>query len=293
MNNEIEESPWKLFLDWITGRGRRPRDLVKEMEILIEEGTAEGVLNEEQEEMLLSVLAFRKTMVREVVVPRTEMVCVEVSESLDDLVRRMVEEGHSRIPIYEDDVEHIVGFITARDVLAYWGTPPPHPPLSEILRPAFFVPETMSLEVILGEFKRRGLHMALAVDEYGGIAGIVTLEDVLEEIVGEIRDEYDEEQTEITEAVDGLLVDARTEIEKVEEHLGMELGAGGQYATIGGLVFHVLGRIPKTGETFRHNGLEITIQGADKRRIQELKIRRIPTAEPSEDSEGSGVRSGE
>jgi magnesium and cobalt transporter len=249
------------------------------MEELIEEGTAEGVLNEEQEEMLLSVLSFRKTMVREVMVPRTEMVCVEVSEPLDDLVRKMVEEGHSRVPIYEEDAEHVVGFITARDVLRFWGSPPPHPPLAEILRPAFFIPETMNLGVLLSEFRRRRIHLAIAVDEYGGLSGLATLEDVLEEIVGEIRDEYDEEATEIRASGDEFSVDARTEIEKLEEHLGVDLDAQGEFETAGGLVFNVLGRIPKPGEVFRYCGLEITVLDADKRRVKELKIRKIAPEE--------------
>lgn len=279
MANDKETSTWKNVLDWLSGRGRQGRDLVKEMEELIEEGTAEGVLNEVQEEMLLSVLSFRKTMVREVMVPRTEMVCVDVSEPLDELVRKMVEEGHSRIPIYEEDVEHVVGFITARDVLRFWGTPPPHPPLTDILRPAFFIPETMNLGVLLSEFRRRRIHLAIAVDEYGGLSGLATLEDVLEEIVGEIRDEYDEDVTDIRALGDEFSVDARTEIEKLEEHLGIDLGVQGEFETAGGLVFQALGRIPKSGEVFSFRGLEITVQDADKRRVKELKIRRIASEE--------------
>jgi CBS domain containing-hemolysin-like protein len=285
MTNGNEESPWKMLIDWLTGRARSRRDLVREMEELIEQGAAEGVLNEEQGEMLLSVLSFRKTVVREVMVPRTEMVCLDVTASLDALVERMVVEGHSRIPLYEEDPEHAVGFVTARDVLRFWGAPPPHPPLSEFMRPAFFVPETMNLEVMLGEFKKRRVHLALAVDEYGGISGLVTLEDVLEEIVGEIQDEYDEDQADITAFGDEFRADARTEVEKLEEHLGLELGTEGEYETLGGLVFHALGRIPKPGEVFRYKGLEITVEDADKRRVKELRIRKIAPSEGPGDRE--------
>ncbi|MBI5017547.1 MAG: HlyC/CorC family transporter [Deltaproteobacteria bacterium] len=279
MANERDNSTWKTVLDWLSGRGRQDRDLVKEMEELIEEGTAEGVLNEEQEEMLLSVLSFRQTMVREVMVPRTEMVCFEVSEPLDELVRKMVEEGHSRIPLYEEDVEHVVGFVAARDVLRFWDAPPPHPPLTEMLRPAFFVPETMNLGVLLSEFRRRRIHLAIVVDEYGGLSGLATLEDVLEQIVGDIWDEYDDEVTEIRASGDGFSVDARTEIETLEEHLGMDLAVQGEFETAGGLVFQALGRIPKPGEVFVFRGLEITVQDADKRRVKELMIRRIASEE--------------
>jgi magnesium and cobalt transporter len=259
---------------------RRRRDLFKEMEDLIEEGTAEGVLNEEEEEMLLSVLSFRKTLVREVMVPRTEMASLDVLEPLDALIRKMVEEGHSRIPLYEEDLDHMVGFVTARDALRYWGTPPPHPPLTEILRPAYFIPETMNLEALLGELKRRRIHLAIAVDEYGGVSGLVTLEDVLEEIVGEIQDEYDDEEAAIRESGDGVRVAGRTEIEKVEEHLEVDLGGEGEFETVGGLVFRALRHVPRPGETFRYKGLEITVLDADKRRVKEVRIRKLVPSEP-------------
>ncbi|GAB4265583.1 MAG: hemolysin family protein [Deferrisomatales bacterium] len=273
-------SLWGTLGGWFRSRARGGRDLVKEMEDLIEAGTAEGVLNEEEEEMLLSVLSFRKTLVREVMVPRTAMTCVEVAEPLETLVRVMVEEGHSRIPIYEETPDRILGFVTARDVLHYWGARDALPPLGEILRPAYFIPETMNLEALLGELKKRRLHLAIAVDEYGGVSGLVTLEDVLEEIVGEIQDEYDEEETDIQEVGDVLRVDARTTIEKLEEHLGVELGYDGEYETVGGLVFFVLGHVPVPGETFRYKGLEITVQDADKRRVKEVKIRTLARREP-------------
>lgn len=275
---------WDQALGWVRERSRGRRDLVKEMEDLIEEGTAEGVLNEDEEEMLLSVLSFRNTRVREVMVPRTEMATVEVDEPLEELVRTMLEEGHSRIPVYEDSVDHVMGFVTARDVLRFWGTPPPHPPLGEIVRSAYFVPETMSLESLLREFRRRKAHMALVVDEYGGVSGLVTLEDVLEEIVGDIHDEYDEDAPAFREAPDGLRVDARTDIERLEEHLGVELDGDGEYETVGGLVFHALGHVPKPGEAFRYRGLEITVVDADKRRVKEVKIRRLAPPEPHGDA---------
>ena len=268
------------MVDWIRHSGARRRDLFKEMESLIEAGTAEGFLNEEQEEMLLSVLSFRKTLVREVMVPRTEVVCVEAGQPLDAAVRVMVEEGHSRIPVYEADIDHVVGFLSARDMLRFWDSAPPHPPLTEILRPAYFVPETMNLDALLGEMKRRRVHLAIAVDEYGGVSGLVTLEDLLEEIVGDIQDEYDEEDTEIRETGDGFRVSARTEIEKLEEFLGVDLGDQGDFETVGGLVFSALGRIPKPGETFLHKGLEITVLDADKRRVKEVRVRMRTPREP-------------
>jgi len=287
MESEVGRSVWGLVRDWFRRRSRPARDLVKEMEELIEVGTAEGFLNEEEEDMLLSVLSFRKTLVREVMIPRTEMVCVEVNAPLEELTKTMVEEGHSRIPVYEGDVDHVAGFVAARDVLGFCAASSPPPPLRQVLRPAFFVPETMSLEALLAELRRRRQHLAIAVDEYGGVSGLVTLEDVLEEIVGDIHDEYDDEEAaEIRESGDGFRVDARTEIEKLEERLGFELGEEIEYETVGGLAFQALGRVPKPGETFRYRGLEITVLDADKRRVKEVKIRilvpRGPDGAPTE-----------
>jgi CBS domain containing-hemolysin-like protein len=268
------------FAGWIRSLTSPKRDLVREMEELFEEGTAEGVLNEEEEDMLLSVLSLRDTRVREVMVPRTEMVCIEAQEPLQTVAQTMVREGHSRVPVYQGDVDHVLGFVTARDVLRFSPSPEPGPPVRELMRPAYFVPETMTLAALLREFRRRRIHLAIAVDEYGGVSGLATLEDVLEEIVGDIHDEYDEEEGEIREAGDGLCVDARTEIEKLEERLGVEFGEELDCETVGGLVFQMLGHVPREGETFLYRGLEVTVLDADKRRVREVKIRKVSSTVP-------------
>jgi len=268
------------FAGWIRSFTSPKRDLVREMEELFEEGTAEGVLNEEEEDMLLSVLSLRDTRVREVMVPRTEMVCIEAQEPLQTVAQTMVREGHSRVPVYQGDVDHVLGFVTARDVLRFSPSPEPGPPVRDLMRPAYFVPETMTLAALLREFRRRRIHLAIAVDEYGGVSGLATLEDVLEEIVGDIHDEYDEEEGEIREAGDGLCVDARTEIEKLEERLGVEFGEELDCETVGGLVFQMLGHVPREGETFLYRGLEVTVLDADKRRVREVKIRKVSSTVP-------------
>ncbi len=268
------------FAGWIRSLTSPKRDLVREMEELFEEGTAEGVLNEEEEDMLLSVLSLRDTRVREVMVPRTEMVCIEAQEPLQTVAQTMVREGHSRVPVYQGDVDHVLGFVTARDVLRFSPSPEPGPPVRDLMRPAYFVPETMTLAALLREFRRRRIHLAIAVDEYGGVSGLATLEDVLEEIVGDIHDEYDEEEGEIREAGDGLCVDARTEIEKLEERLGVEFGEELDCETVGGLVFQMLGHVPREGETFLYRGLEVTVLDADKRRVREVKIRKVSSTVP-------------
>lgn len=275
---------WERLAGWVRHLTGAKRDLVREMEDLFEEGAAEGVLNEEEEDMLRSVLSLRDTRVREVMVPRTEMICVDAEESLQAVAQTMVREGHSRIPVYQGDVDHVLGFITARDVLRHSLAPDAGPALQGLLRPAYFVPETMTLAALLREFRRRRIHLAIAVDEYGGVSGLATLEDVLEEIVGDIQDEYDEEEGEIREAGDGLCVDARTEIERVEERLGVELGEDLDCETVGGLVFQVLGHIPREGETFLYRGLEVTVVDADKRRVREVKIRKVSPTVPDGES---------
>jgi magnesium and cobalt transporter len=245
------------------------------MEELIEEGTAEGLINSEEEEMLLSVLDFRSTLVREVMVPRTEMICAEVSCSVKELTRMMVEEGHSRIPVYEGEIDRVIGVAHARDLLPYWERAAETPGVGQIIRPAFFVPETMRLEMLLGEFRRRKTHIAVAVDEYGGVSGLVTLEDVLEEIVGDIRDEWDEEaETLLRETPDGWEVDARLDIETLEEKTGVELPLEGEFETVGGLCFRILGRVPTPGEKFSHGGLEFVVRSADNRRVKSVFIRK-------------------
>ncbi len=279
MKPEPRPTPLGILVEWIRRRLRPRRDLVRQMEDLIEEGTAEGVLQPEEEEMLLSVLALRRTRVREIMVPRTEIVAVDRDEPLPELVRRMVEEGHSRIPVYRDTLDQVVGFVTARDVLRYWGAPPPFPPLEPLCRPAVFVPETLTLEALLEEFKRNRVPLILAVDEYGGVSGLVTPSDVVEEIVGEIEDEPDLDG-EVRETREGLRVSGRVDMEKLEDLLGLELDTQ-EFETVGGLVFHVLGRIPRPGETFQYRGLEFTVRDADKRRVKEVLIRRPPNEEAS------------
>ncbi|TAL17242.1 HlyC/CorC family transporter [bacterium] len=264
------------------------RDLVREMEELIEEGTAEGVINPDEEEMLLSVLEFRRTLVREIMVPRTQMACVEVEASINELIEKMTSEGHSRIPVYEGDIDKIVGLAYARDLLEYWGKSGDEPSLREIVHTAYFVPETMGLEVLLAEFKRRKVHMAIAVNEYGGVSGLVTLEDVLEEIVGDILDEWDiESEPMIRELPEGFEVDGRCDMETFEEKVGVDIDLPGEYETVGGLVLGVLGRIPSPGERFANSGLEFTVRDADSRRVKSVLVRR--SGKPKEEN-GKGER---
>jgi magnesium and cobalt transporter len=284
--NDRRISWWEKVFSRVGRLRASSRDLVREMEELIEEGSAEGIINTGEGEMLLSVLEFRRTLVREIMVPRTEMVCVEVDIPLDELIRQMVETGHSRIPVFERTIDHVVGIVHARDILQYWKSGDEAPKVRHILRPAYFVPETMGLETLLGELRRRKTHLAVAVDEYGGVSGLVTLEDVLEEIVGDIRDEYDAEERELLRRTpEGIEADGRCEIELLEEELGRPIEAPGEYETVGGLVSSVLGRIPRAGESFVHAGLRFRIRDADERRVRTIVISRAERQEEPKPNE--------
>lgn len=256
------------------GLKRERRDLVREMVELIEEGSAEGVINSDEEEMLRSVLDFKRTLVREVMIPRTEFSTIEVSSPLSELIALIIREGHSRIPVYEHTIDRMVGVVHARDLLPYWGKGEEPVKISGLMRPVYFVPETMGIETLLKELKRRKTHLAVVVDEYGGVSGLVTLENVLEEIVGDIQDEYDEEEERqlFRRVAGGVEVDGRADVELVEDELDVKIEAPGEFETVGGLVFSVMGRIPRTGESFTLGGRKFVIRSADERRVKSVFI---------------------
>lgn len=264
-------------LKGLLGIRQGQRDLVREMVELIEEGSAEGVINTDEGEMLRSVLDFRRTLVREVMIPRTEIVAIELSSTIPEIIEKIIKDGHSRIPVYEGTIDHLVGVVHARDLLPFWERADNPPNIVEIMRPVFFVPETMSLETLLAELKRRKTHLAVAVDEYGGVSGLVTLENVLEEIVGDIRDEYDDEEERILvrRVAGGIEVDGRCEIELLEDELKAEFDAPGDFGTMGGLVFAIMGRIPKPGESFSLGDYKFTIRSADERRVRSVFVSNI------------------
>ena len=245
----------------------------EEIQSLIEVGELEGVINREEHAMIDAVLDLGDTLVREVLVPRTEMVALEKDSPLEDVLETIISEGHSRIPVYKGDVDHIIGILYAKDLLKLWGGQPDEVRLETVCRKAYFIPETKTISDLLKEFKVRRVHMAVAVDEYGGTSGIVTIEDILEEIVGEIQDEHDPtEQPAVTRMDDGSYVfDARSHIEDVEHEMGVELPRG-EYDTLGGFISHLLGHVPLKGEESRYGSLVFTIEEGDSRRVLSIKV---------------------
>ncbi|HEX9023303.1 MAG TPA: hemolysin family protein [Geobacteraceae bacterium] len=261
----------------ILGRFLAGRRKVTEEEIqeLMNAGEEEGLINEEENEMIRSIFALGDTVVREIMVPRTDMACVTVNAPVREVLNSIIACGHSRIPVFDGTVDNIVGLIYAKDLLKYWGMDEAQVELKNILRPPYFIPESKNLEELLHEFKKKRIHIAIVIDEYGGTSGLVTIEDLLEQIVGDIQDEYDLEEEWLVEEADGaIVVDARLPIEELEEHFGIEIERE-KFDTVGGLIFHLTGRIPAVGEKVENGAIRLTVLEADERRIGKVRINRL------------------
>ena len=245
-----------------------------QLEEHILEAKAEGEIDRDEVSMLLNILDFDEKQVTEIMVPRTDMVCVDIDSSVRDAADVIVTQGsHSRIPVYRENKDHIIGVVHAKDLLKPLLEGNPELSVAEILRQAYFVPEEMCLDDVLSSFKREKLHMAIVVDEYGGTSGMVTMEDVLEEIVGEIADEYDQERPEeIQDLGDNIfIVSGRVPLEEVCERCALQLESG-DVDSIGGFLGAMAGRIPKKDEFFTFDGKRFTVLEADERQIWSIKI---------------------
>jgi CBS domain containing-hemolysin-like protein len=243
-----------------------------EIEEVMNAGQEEGLINQEENAMIRSILALGDSMVREIMLPRTEMACVAIGDEVGKIIEAINACGHSRLPVYDGTIDNIIGLIYAKDLLKSWGVPNDQIELRKLIRPPFFVPETKNLEELLQDFKKRRVHIAVVIDEYGGTAGLVTIEDLLEQIVGDIQDEYDLETQRLTVEPDGAIVaDARLPIEELEEHFDVVVERE-KFETVGGLIFHLTGRIPLVGEVIQSDTLVMTVLEADERRISKVRI---------------------
>ncbi|MCM0084500.1 hemolysin family protein [Geomonas sp. Red32] len=257
-----------------------------EIQEIMDAGEEEGVINPEENAMIRSILALGDTVVREIMLPRTDMACVAIGEDVTSVLQSIIASGHSRLPIYEGTIDNIIGLIYAKDLLKYWGQAVDQIELRSLIRPPFFVPETKNLEELLHDFKKRRVHMAVVIDEYGGTAGLVTIEDLLEQIVGDIQDEYDTETERYTVDAEGVLVaDGRLPIEELEEHFDIVVERE-KFETLGGLIFHLIGRIPLVGEVVENAELKMTVLEADERRIAKVRVVRREPGPQEKDSEG-------
>jgi magnesium and cobalt exporter, CNNM family len=253
----------------------------QELEYLIEMGARQGSIDKVREELLSSVLAFTEVLVKEIMIPRTQVVALEETATYEEALKLVTESELSRIPVYRGSLDEVVGVLHAKTLLAdvKKGIQPEEFQLTKYVRKPFFVPEVMKVSRLLTEMQRRKTHLAIVVDEFGGTSGIVTLEDVVEEIVGEIHDESDVEEKRIKILSDGVvLADAQVSIRDLEEHLGVEFPEGGDYETLGGFLTATAGRVPPTGSLVVWGGLTFTVKAADDRRVQKVEIARKPAA---------------
>jgi putative hemolysin len=286
-------SPISRSLLWFSNRvaslfgGRDVAQYVTEEEIktLVDAGSEEGVIEDEEKEMIYSIFQFGDKVAREVMVPRIDVVGLDAEATLQEALDLILSAGHSRIPIYEETIDRIVGLLYAKDLLVVWrDNESKERKVRDIIRAAYFVPESKKAGSLLEELQQRKIHMAIVIDEYGGTAGLVTIEDLVEEIVGEIQDEYDpEEEAEYVKISDDeYLFDASIHLDDVNELLGVNL-PDDESDTLGGYVLAILGRVPFGGETFTEKGLEIKVESITGRRIRKVRVKRLPPVPLQED----------
>ncbi len=288
--------PLVAFLTFVTRRISRlfgadvavdERISAEELRLIIEQGGEQGILEAEEEQMIHAVIELGDRRVHEVMVPRIAMVSLAADASFEEAIDRVIEEGHSRIPVYEATIDEIVGILYAKDLLPFLKTgAPERPPLRSLLRTPVFVPESMTVDDLLHEMQRRKVHLAVVLDEYGGTAGLVTIEDLLEEIVGEIQDEYDEEEPMIVHlSADEARVDGRADVDDLEELFDTKFGLedDDQYDTVGGLIYHRIGGVPKPGDQVEVDGLTLTVESTDGRRVSKVLVVRRRAGDGTED----------
>ena len=253
------------------------------LRFLIHVGEGEGVIEEDEKQMIAGIFEFGETTVREIMVPRLDIVAVEVSEPLSQALDLIIANGHSRIPVYEDSIDHLLGVLYAKDLLLCLRDGSQDISVRQLLRQAYFVPQSKKLDELFEEMQAHRIHMALAVDEYGGTAGLVTIEDLLEEIVGEIQDEYDSEEPQLKKLAPEIYIfNARYDIDEVSELIDVDLSAGRENIdTLGGFIYSQLGRVPEQSESIQFKGWRFTVLSVDSRRIEQVRVEPLHSAENS------------
>lgn len=275
---DSSDSPFKRILN-LFGINRSPdsaEEIEQEIQEILDEGEEQGLISREEGEMISSILEFRDTLVRGIMTPRSDMVSADANIPMAELIRLITEKGYTRIPVYQDTPDNITGILHAKDLLPFCLDSSAIPAVSELSKPVFFVMDTRKIINLLKDFQTRKIHMAIVTDEFGSVRGLVTMEDVLEEIVGEIRDESDKTERRL-KVVDKnvLLADAKVNIEEVEEFFNLTLPKG-PYESVGGLIINHLDRVPPVGATMLINTLVFEVISSDKRRINTVKIEKKP-----------------
>ncbi|MBM9536160.1 HlyC/CorC family transporter [Desulfobulbus alkaliphilus] len=274
-----EEPPGKSLIEKIKsllrmrGAPDTTEKLEHEIQELLEEGEEHGLITVHEERLINSIFDFRGTIASEIMTPTAEMVCSEQGTSIPELIRLINDEGYTRIPIYQGNTDHIIGILHAKDLLRICVCDSQtEVDIKEFLNPAAFIPESKPIIELLREFQSKKNHMAIVVDEFGGVRGLVTLEDVIEEIVGEIDDEHDVEESELR-IVDErtVIVDAKIDIEEVEAHFRLSLPEG-PFESVGGFITHRLGKVPPAGIIVQEGPLAFKVLSADQRRVKTVRI---------------------
>ncbi len=255
-----------------------------ELKTWVEVGQPEGGLEEDERRMIYSIFQFGDTLCREIMVPRIDVLAVEVETPLSQAINSLIESGHSRVPVYDDSIDNVIGLLYAKDLLRLQTNPGEKNSIRKFLRPAYFVPESKKVDELLAEMQAKGIHIAVVVDEYGGMAGLVTLEDIVEEIVGEIRDEYDQKEELLVQMIteDEYLFKARVSLDDFNDALGTVVESD-QTDTLGGILYGELGRVPAEGDEMRIGDWKLIIEEVRGRRIGKIRARRI---DPDEIVEG-------
>ena len=275
------------ILKFITSKVKpdKSRTALKEIEIseLADYGAEKGTFEEGESEIIQSIVDFKDVTAREVMTPRVDITAVSVDTDIEELMKVITESGHSRIPLYENNLDNIIGIIYAKDLLPYLKNPELKKTISlkKISREAMFVPETKMINDLLHEFQDKKMHLGIVVDEYGGTAGLISLEDIIEQIVGDIRDEYDREEKEIVKLNEvSYLVLGKVSIDELNELLGHDFSSeNDDYDTVGGFIFNQAGIIPKEGFHFTYNNYKFTVKEVVNKRINKVLIEKLPSSE--------------
>ena len=242
----------------------------EQLEVFLEEGAKEGVIEKEDQEMIESILEFGDTLVKEIMTPRVDMIHVHIDASLDEIIALIREKKKSRFPVIAEKIDNIEGIILAKDVLNYWGQDNFH--IKEILRPPFFIPETMRILELLKEMQKTKQKFAIVSDEFGGVSGVITMEDIIEEIVGDIKDEYDDDSEPIIRDRDGFSVQGDIDIYELNEFLQIEIDENEDYQTLAGLISFKLGKIPQPQDRITVEGYVFEVKEVEKNRIKTVRI---------------------
>jgi putative hemolysin len=274
-----------ILSNWLSipfgGQKRESTTLVTEQELktMVDAGEEEGLIEQEEKEMILSVLDFGDTVARELMVPRIDIIALDADTPFDEAVLEVVKAGHSRIPVYTESIDNIIGVLYAKDVLRALADGR-KPALSQMTRQVAFTPESKKINELLAELQKSRVHLSVVVDEFGGTAGLVTIEDILEEIVGEIQDEYDVEEPEVVPLAEGngYMLDAGINIDDVNELLGIRL-INEEVDTLAGFIYDHLGKVPDVGDTVRHDSYIMEVTSVRDRRILKVKVSHAPNTE--------------